>query len=87
VFAQWYLLYGGMQDWNYAWHGDCDLTLELGDEKCPLDSQLERYWGENQEALLAYVEQVTPHTTHHTPDRACAQCVASLLWGKRVTGA
>lgn len=56
--AHWYLLYGGMQDWNYAWHGDCDLTLELGDEKCPLDSQLERYWTENQEALLTYMEQV-----------------------------
>jgi len=54
-----------MQDWNYAWHGDCDLTLELGDEKCPLDSQLERYWTENQEALLTYMEQVQSHTTAH----------------------
>jgi hypothetical protein len=85
VFAQWYLLYGGMQDWNYAWHGDCDLTLELGDEKCPLDSQLERYWGENQEALLAYIEQVTPHTTHHTAPARNAW--PHSCGGKRVTGA
>lgn len=57
--GQWYQLYGGMQDWNYVWHGDLELTLELGDEKCPYDNQLVRYWNENREALLAYMKKVS----------------------------
>jgi len=56
--ANWYALYGGMQDWNYVWQGDLELTLEIGNEKCPYDNELERYWQENQEALITYMEQL-----------------------------
>jgi hypothetical protein len=57
-FRQWYVLYGGMQDWNYIWHGDMEITLELGDTKCPLDNELDQYWQVNREALFAYMDLV-----------------------------
>lgn len=47
-----------MQDWNYLQTNDFELTLELGCYKFPNAAQLPRYWMENREALLTYMEQV-----------------------------
>eukprot|EP01116_Phalansterium_solitarium_P025696 TRINITY_DN9952_c0_g1_i1.p1 TRINITY_DN9952_c0_g1~~TRINITY_DN9952_c0_g1_i1.p1 ORF type:complete len:500 (+),score=134.88 TRINITY_DN9952_c0_g1_i1:86-1501(+) len=56
--VQWYALYGGMQDWNYLQTGCMEITVELSDIKYPQPHTLPRYWTENQESLLAYMEQV-----------------------------
>ncbi|XP_039625734.1 carboxypeptidase M [Polypterus senegalus] len=54
----WYPVEGGMQDYNYVW-GQCfELTLELSCCKYPPSSQLEMFWQENKNALLAYMQQV-----------------------------
>jgi len=56
--AEWYCLYGGMQDWNYVWMGDIDLTMEVSNIKFPDASTLQGYWDDNRESMLQYIERV-----------------------------
>lgn len=56
--ANWYVLYGGMQDWNYLHTNDMELTLELSVTKYPLASNLATYIAQNKEALVAYAELI-----------------------------
>ncbi|CAL8071452.1 unnamed protein product [Orchesella dallaii] len=53
--AKWYPLIGGMQDFNYIWHGCMEITLEISCCKFPLAEDLERYWRENKESLLRFL--------------------------------
>ena len=55
--ADWYAVTGGMQDWSYIHGGTFELTLELGCFKFPNASELSRYWMDNREALIKYIEQ------------------------------
>lgn len=56
--AQWYPLYGGMQDWNYV-HAAClELTIELSNTKWPNARQLQFFWEENRDAMMAYLRLV-----------------------------
>ena len=38
--AEWYAISGGMQDWNYLWQKDFDITLEQNEVKWPNQNQL-----------------------------------------------
>ncbi|EFC45660.1 zinc carboxypeptidase [Naegleria gruberi] len=54
--AEWYVLFGGMQDFNY-WKKNCfEITIELSDTKYPSESTLDSYWNQNKESLLTYME-------------------------------
>lgn len=54
--AQWYVLYGGMQDFNYL-HSNCfELTIEMGCQKFPYANQLEKFWDDNKRPLLKFIE-------------------------------
>jgi carboxypeptidase M len=55
--AEWYLLEGGMQDYNYYWTGCMELTLELSCCKFPYRDQLPQFWTENKKALLAFIAE------------------------------
>ncbi|MFN7965330.1 MAG: M14 family zinc carboxypeptidase [Acidobacteriota bacterium] len=55
--ADWYNVYGGMQDWNYLWHGDTEVTIELNNPKWPAASVLDQRWNENRESMLSYLER------------------------------
>jgi len=55
--AEWYLLEGGMQDYNYYWTGCMELTLELSCCKYPDKSQLPKFWEENKMALLTFMSE------------------------------
>lgn len=61
--AKWYVLSGGMQDWNYLHTSDMELTLELGCFKFPPQKDLPIYWNDNKEALIRFIEQI--HTGVH----------------------
>ena len=56
--ANWYVVTGGMQDWNYIHTNDFEITLEIGCYKYPPHDQLSTYWDENREALIVYMEKV-----------------------------
>ncbi|XP_071946432.1 carboxypeptidase D-like isoform X2 [Antedon mediterranea] len=56
--AAWYNVQGGMQDWIYL-HTSCfDISIEMGCDKYPHESDLPGYWKANKPALLAYMSQV-----------------------------
>ncbi|UXI22206.1 ceramide synthase 1 [Sarcoptes scabiei] len=56
--ANWYVLYGGMQDWNYL-HTNCfEITLEMGCHKYPPAKELPRLWRENKRPLFKFIDQV-----------------------------
>eukprot|EP00049_Salpingoeca_infusionum_P018539 m.357709 g.357709 ORF g.357709 m.357709 type:complete len:1510 (+) comp17907_c0_seq1:171-4700(+) len=56
--AQWYSLYGGMQDWNYL-HSNCfEITVELSCCKFPEASTLPTFWLDNRPALYNFMEKV-----------------------------
>ena len=56
--VEWYLIHGGMQDWNYYWMGCNEVTIELSDTKWPNASTLPGYWDDNRESMLNYMARV-----------------------------
>ena len=56
--AQWYAIFGGMQDWNYIWEGDFDITLEQHEIKWPNSNQLPGLWNDHREPMLSYLGEV-----------------------------
>ena len=53
--AAWYPLTGGMQDYNYIWHGCMEITLELSCCKFPPASELPKFWEDNRASLLQFI--------------------------------
>ena len=54
--VDWYEIQGGMQDWNYRYMGNNEVTIELGDIKEPSSSEIPQFWEDNRESMLAYIE-------------------------------
>jgi carboxypeptidase D len=54
--ADWYMIWGGMQDWNYHFMGNNEVTIELSYVHQPPASQIPVYWDDNRESMLAYIE-------------------------------
>jgi len=56
--ADWYAVFGGMQDWNYVWESDFEITLEQNEVKWPNSNQLDGLWDDHQESMISYIEQI-----------------------------
>ncbi|KAK6642191.1 hypothetical protein RUM44_013914 [Polyplax serrata] len=56
--ASWYTVKGGMQDYNYLNSNCFELTIEVGCYKYPNHTELHKYWSDNRESLLAYMEEI-----------------------------
>lgn len=56
--ADWYPLNGGMQDFNYLFSNDMEITLELSCCKYPRRYYLNREWERNKESIVSYLQQV-----------------------------
>jgi len=78
--AEWYVLYGGMQDWNYVYNqGVVEITVELSDIKWPAASTLPGYWNDNQEAMLTYMELVNKLGVRGAVKNAAGQPLAANI--------
>ena len=56
--AAWYSIDGGMQDWNFRYLGNIEMTIELSGVDLPPQSELPQFWNNNRAAMLAYLEGV-----------------------------
>ncbi len=56
--AAWYVITGGMQDWNYRFTGCIEMTIELFNTKFPAGSWIPTLWNNNRESMLSYLECV-----------------------------
>lgn len=52
----WYIIDGGMQDWNYHWMGDMDITMEISEVMWPPASTLPGYWEDNRQSMIEYMK-------------------------------
>lgn len=53
--AQWYVLYGGIQDWVYLNTNCMSITVELGCKKWPMAKDMPTYWAYNKKPLIKYM--------------------------------
>lgn len=53
---EWYQIWGGMQDWAYYWRGEHHVTIEVSNNGQPPYEQMDVYWDNNEEAMLAWME-------------------------------
>ena len=56
--ADWYPINGGMQDFNYIFTNDFEVTIELSCCKYPKKKYLNKEWERNKKSLLEYMKQV-----------------------------
>ncbi len=56
--AAWYVVKGGMQDWNYRFLGCIEMTIELFNTKFPSGTFIPSIWNSNRESMLSYLECV-----------------------------
>jgi len=54
--GDWYIVYGGRQDYMNYWHNCREITLEISNTKMPGSETMPTYWNANREAMLAYIE-------------------------------
>ncbi len=54
--AEWYHVSGGMQDWNYVWMGDKEVTMEISYTKSGPESALDSLWRENRRSMINYLQ-------------------------------
>ena len=56
--AQWYVVQGGMQDFNYL-HSNCfEITVEMGCTKFPQAAKLHSYWDAHKLPLILFMTQI-----------------------------
>lgn len=49
---EWYQVLGGMQDWNYRYYNDLDITLEISMTKWPAYSEIPGFWADNRSSMF-----------------------------------
>ncbi len=77
--ADWYVIYGGMQDWNYVWMGDKDITLEISQIKWPAQSTLPGFWEDNRESMLSFMEEIHQGIKGMVTDAETGEPVAAAV--------
>ncbi|MDD4146935.1 MAG: M14 family zinc carboxypeptidase [Candidatus Cloacimonetes bacterium] len=53
--AAWYVITGSMQDWNYGFTNNIELTAEISSIKWPNTSTLDGYWDDNRQSILDFI--------------------------------
>jgi len=47
-----------MQDWNYFYTNDLELTIEQSCVKYPMANQLQQYWDDNKYSYFTFISDV-----------------------------
>ena len=55
--ANWYIIYGGMQDWAYNWRGEHHITIEISNIKSPPYETMDTYWNANRDAMIWWFQR------------------------------
>lgn len=56
--AQWYPIYGGMQDYNYLFTNTFEVLVEMACCKFPLQNKLSKFWNDHKQSLINYIKLV-----------------------------
>jgi len=56
--GDWYVVYGGRQDYMGYWHNCREITLEISNTKLLDVELLSNFWNYNREAMLSFIENV-----------------------------
>ena len=56
--ADWYLVYGGMQDWSLYWYNDFQVTVEISQTKYPSFREMPQFYKENRDSLVNYLAKI-----------------------------
>ncbi|MCK4412304.1 MAG: carboxypeptidase regulatory-like domain-containing protein [Candidatus Eisenbacteria sp.] len=92
---EWYVIYGGMQDWSYHWRNEMHVTLEISNTKWPSSSVLAGLWDDNRDAMLWYmaqarigVEGFVTDAVNDNPVKATISVteIGKDIWGEREFG-
>ena len=67
--AKWYVVKGGMQDFNYLFSNCFEITIELSCCKYPLVDDLPIQWNANKKSLVEYLLKVHQGIKGHVIDR------------------
>jgi len=54
--ADWYIVFGSLQDWSYFATGCIDVTIEYNNLKWPPANQLDGLWDDNRESFLHFIK-------------------------------
>ncbi len=54
--AEWYVVFGTLQDWSYFATGCIDVTIECNNLKWPPANQLDSLWDDNRESFLHFIK-------------------------------
>ena len=67
--AQWYVVAGGMQDFNYLFSNCFEITVEVSCCKYPLAEDLVPQWNANKKSLIKYLQKVHQGIKGHVLDK------------------
>tara|TARA_B100000579_G_scaffold205165_1_gene167699 strand:- start:606 stop:2552 length:1947 start_codon:yes stop_codon:yes gene_type:complete len=77
--SEWYSLTGGMQDWNYIWTNNLEITLEQSVTKWPNENTLNDLWNDNKESMIAYIEQIHTGVKGFVSDVTSGQALPAMI--------
>jgi hypothetical protein len=81
--ADWYVVYGGLQDWSYYWHGEQHVTIEVSNTKAPSYSQMNTFWEHNRAAMVWWLERAWVGVRGLVTDGQTGMPLDAQVWVER----